>query len=126
MLKDVCQSPLTSHTSGRLSRFCPLIPLAITSTVLDSRLAGRRWQMLHRAKYRHCRLWRNSLLLLVKSNNVRNLGLFTRRASSESFFCVSLGDGFFKRGSAVAAKLSTHRGAPVNQILTRDACRILP
>ena len=110
MLKDVAKRPFI--TVGFLG-FVLLIPLAITSTAgWIRRLGGKPWQMLHRAIYVTAVCGVIHYYWLVKSN-VRKPLFYG--ALVGILLLWRLGDWFFKRGSAVAAKLSTQR-APVNPI----------
>jgi methionine sulfoxide reductase heme-binding subunit len=108
MLKDVAKRPFI--TVGFLG-FVLLIPLAITSTAgWIRRLGGKRWQMLHRAIYVTAVCGVIHYYWLVKSD-VRKPLFYG--ALVGILLLWRLGDWFFKRGSAVAAKLSAQR-APAN------------
>jgi sulfoxide reductase heme-binding subunit YedZ len=108
MLKDVVKRPFI--TVG-FAAFVLLIPLAITSTMgWIRRLGGKRWQMLHRSIYVAAVCGVIHYYWLVKSD-VRKPLFYG--ALVGILLLWRLGDWFFKRGSAVAAKLSTQR-APVN------------
>jgi sulfoxide reductase heme-binding subunit YedZ len=110
MLKDVAKRPFI--TVGFLG-FVLLIPLAITSTAgWIRRLGGKRWQMLHRAIYVTAVCGVIHYYWLVKSD-VRKPLFYG--ALVGILLLWRLGDWFFKRGSAVAAKLSAQR-APANPV----------
>jgi len=102
MWKDVAKRPFI--TVG-FAAFVLLIPLAITSTTgWIRRLGGKRWQLLHRSIYVIHYYW------LVKSD-VRKPLFYG--ALVGILLLWRLGNWFFKKGSAVAAKLSAQR-APAN------------
>jgi sulfoxide reductase heme-binding subunit YedZ len=108
MWKDVAKRPfITVGFAG----FVLLIPLAITSTAgWIRRLGGKRWQMLHRAIYFTAVFGIIHYYWLVKSD-VRKPVFYG--ALVGILLLWRLADRFFKRGSAVAAKLSPQR-APAN------------
>jgi sulfoxide reductase heme-binding subunit YedZ len=108
MWKDVAKRPFV--TVG-FAGFVLLIPLAITSTAgWIRRLGGKRWQMLHRSIYFTAVFGVLHYYWLVKSD-VRKPLFYG--ALVGILLLWRLGDRFFKRGSAVAAKLSPQR-APAN------------
>jgi sulfoxide reductase heme-binding subunit YedZ len=108
MWKDVAKRPfITVGFAG----FVLLIPLAITSTAgWIRRLGGKRWQMLHRAIYFTAVFGVIHYYWLVKSDARKPLFY---GALVGILLLWRLGDWFFKRGSAVTAKLSPQR-APAN------------
>jgi sulfoxide reductase heme-binding subunit YedZ len=102
--KDVAKRPFV--TVGFLG-FVLLIPLAITSTAgWVRRLGGKRWQQLHRAIYISAVCGVVHYYWLVKSD-VRKPLFYG--ALVGILLLWRLGDWFFKRGSAVASKLSAQR-----------------
>ena len=108
MWKDVYKRPFI--TVGFLG-FVLLIPLALTSTAgWIRRLGGRRWQILHRAIYVTAIAGVIHYYWLVKSDVRKPLfyGVLVGL-----LLIWRLGDWFFKRKSAVTAKLSPQR-APAN------------
>lgn len=108
MWKDVAKRPFI--TVGFLG-FVLLIPLALTSTAgWIRRLGGKRWQQIHRAIYVTAVCGVIHYYWLVKSD-VRKPLFYG--ALVGILLLWRLGDWFFKRGSAVAAKLSPQR-APAN------------
>jgi sulfoxide reductase heme-binding subunit YedZ len=108
MWKDVAKRPFI--TVGFLG-FVLLIPLAITSTAgWIRRLGGKRWQLLHRSIYFAAVCGVIHYYWLVKSD-VRKPLFYG--ALVGILLLWRLGDWFFKRGSAVASKLSAQR-APAN------------
>jgi methionine sulfoxide reductase heme-binding subunit len=110
MWKDVAKRPFI--TVG-FAAFVLLIPLAVTSTAgWIRRLGGKRWQMLHRAIYVTAVCGVIHYYWLVKSD-VRKPLFYG--ALVGILLLWRLGDWFFKRGSAVAAKLSA-QGAPANPV----------
>ena len=108
MWKDVAKRPFI--TVG-FAAFVLLIPLAITSTTgWIRRLGGKRWQLLHRSIYVAAVCGVIHYYWLVKSD-VRKPVFYG--ALVGILLLWRLGNWFFKKGSAVAAKLSAHR-APAN------------
>src|SRR5256886_14109344 len=108
MWKDVAKRPFI--TMG-FAAFVLLIPLAITSTTgWIRRLGGKRWQLLHRSIYVAAVCGVIHYYWLVKSD-VRKPVFYG--ALVGILLLWRLGNWFFKKGSAVAAKLSAHR-APAN------------
>jgi sulfoxide reductase heme-binding subunit YedZ len=108
MWKDVYKRPFI--TVGFLG-FVLLIPLALTSTAgWIRRLGGRRWQMLHRLIYIAAVAGVIHYYWKVKSD-VR-LPLFYA-ALVGILLLWRLGDWFFKRRSAMTAKLAPQR-VPAN------------
>jgi sulfoxide reductase heme-binding subunit YedZ len=108
MWKDVAKRPFI--TVG-FAAFVSLIPLAITSTAgWIRRIGGKRWQMLHRLIYFAAVCGVIHYYWLVKSD-VRKPVFYG--ALVGILLLWRLGDWFFKRGSAVAAKLSSQR-VPAN------------
>src|SRR2546421_10080381 len=108
MWKDVAKRPFI--TMG-FAAFVLLIPLAITSTTgWIRRLGGKRWQLLHRSIYVAAVCGVIHYYWLVKSH-VRKPVFYG--ALVGILLLWRLGNWFFKKGSAVAAKLSAHR-APAN------------
>ena len=108
MWKDVYKRPFI--TVGFLG-FVLLIPLALTSTAgWIRRLGGRRWQIIHRAIYVTAIAGVIHYYWLVKSDVRKPLfyGVLVGL-----LLIWRLGDWFFKRKSAVTAKLSPQR-APAN------------
>jgi methionine sulfoxide reductase heme-binding subunit len=104
MWKDVAKRPFI--TVG-FAAFLLLIPLAITSTAgWIRRLGGKRWQLLHRSIYFAAIFGVIHYYWLVKSD-VRKPLFYG--ALVAILLLWRLGDWFFKRGSAVAAKLSAQR-----------------
>jgi sulfoxide reductase heme-binding subunit YedZ len=104
MWKDVAKRPFI--TVGFLG-FVLLIPLAITSTAgWIRRLGGKRWQLLHRSIYFAAVCGVIHYYWLVKSD-VRKPLFYG--ALVGILLLWRLGDWFFKRGSAVASKLSAQR-----------------
>ena len=108
MWKDVAKRPFI--TVG-FAAFVLLIPLAITSTTgWIRRLGGKRWQLLHRSIYVAAVCGVIHYYWLVKSD-VRKPLFYG--ALVGILLLWRLGNWFFKKGSAVAAKLSAQR-APAN------------
>ena len=108
MWKDVAKRPFI--TVGFLG-FVLLIPLALTSTAgWIRRLGGKRWQMLHRSVYVTAVCGVIHYYWLVKSDVRKPLFYGVLVAI---LLLWRLGDRFFKRGSAVTAKLSP-QNAPAN------------
>jgi sulfoxide reductase heme-binding subunit YedZ len=104
MWKDVAKRPFI--TVGFLG-FVLLVPLAITSTAgWIRRLGGKRWQLLHRSIYFAAVCGVIHYYWLVKSD-VRKPLFYG--ALVGILLLWRLGDWFFKRGSAVASKLSAQR-----------------
>jgi sulfoxide reductase heme-binding subunit YedZ len=108
MWKDVYKRPFI--TVGFLG-FVLLVPLALTSTAgWIRRLGGKRWQMLHRLIYLAAVAGVIHYYWKVKSD-VRLPLLYA--AIVGILLLWRLADWFFKRRSAVTAKLSPQR-APAN------------
>ena len=108
MWKDVAKRPFI--TMG-FAAFVLLIPLAMTSTAgWIRRLGGKRWQLLHRSIYVAAVCGVIHYYWLVKSD-VRKPVFYG--ALVGILLLWRLGNWFFKKGSAVAAKLSAQR-APAN------------